>query len=140
MNLQPSNRRQDLPVRLGTHGYRLDGDYAVLNAELHVPPYFSDSNVGLELWACPAPHAGGTPEGVKIAEVSLDLPTPIGPHVQRIEARAAVSPPPGSGDHAMVLVLVGGHADARRVHDFANYGRLQHYDSPQLGGAVAYSI
>jgi competence ComEA-like helix-hairpin-helix protein len=140
MNLQPSNRRQDLPVRLGTHGYRLDGDHAVLNAELHVPPYFSGSSFGLELWACPAPHQGGAPEGVKIAEVSLDLPTPIGPHVQHVEARAAVTPPAGSGDHSMVLVLVGGNGDARRIHDFANYGRLQHFESPHLDGSVAYAI
>jgi competence ComEA-like helix-hairpin-helix protein len=140
MNLQPSNRRQDLPVRLGNHGYQLDGDYAVLNAELHVPPYFSDSSFGLELWACSAPLSSGAPEGVKIAEVSLDLPTPIGPHVQQVEARAAIHPPAGSGDHSMVLVLVGGSGDARRVHDFANYGRLQHFANPELGGAVAYAI
>ena len=97
MNLQPSNRRQDVPVRLGSHGYRLDGDIAHLNAELHVPPYCAGSNFGLELWACSAPHAGGAPRGVKIAEVSLELPTPIGPHVHRVEARAAVSPPLGEG-------------------------------------------
>jgi hypothetical protein len=28
-------------VRLCNHGYRLDGDFAWLNAELHVPPYCS---------------------------------------------------------------------------------------------------
>src|SRR5690349_4560760 len=121
MNLQPSNRRQDVPVRLGSHGYRLDGDIAHLNAELHVPPYCAGSNFGLELWACAVPHAGGAPRGVKIAEVSLELPTPIGPHIHRVEARAAVTPPLGEGDHSMVLMLVGGSGDARRVHDFANY-------------------
>lgn len=140
MNLQTLNRRKDLPVQLGDHGYRLDGDEAVLHAELHVPAYFSGPSVGLELWACAAPHQGGAPRGVKIAEVSLDLPTPIGPHVQRVEARTAMTPPPGSGAHAMVLVLVGGSAEARRVHDFANYERLQHFASPQLSGCVAYSI
>jgi competence ComEA-like helix-hairpin-helix protein len=140
MNLQPSNRRQDVPVRLGSHGYRLDGDTAHLNAELHVPPYCAGSNFGLELWACSAPHAGGAPRGVKIAEISLELPTPIGPHIHRVEARAAVTPPAGEGDHSMVLVLVGGMGDARRVHDFANYNQLQHFASPRLEGAVGYAI
>ena len=140
MNLQPSNRRQDVPVRLGSHGYRLDGDIAHLNAELHVPPYCAGSDFGLELWACSAPLAGGAPRGVVIAEVSLELPTPIGPHVHRVEARAAVTPPLGEGDHSMVLMLVAGSGDARRVHDFANYNQLQHFASPRLEGAVGYAI
>jgi DNA uptake protein ComE-like DNA-binding protein len=140
MNLQLSNRRQDLPVRLGTHGYRLDGDFAFLNAELHIPPYFSGSNFGLELWACPAPHSGGIPEGVKVAEISLELPTPIGPHVHRVEARATANPPPGSAAHAMVLVLVANTGDAPRIHDFANYGRLEHFDNPHFDGAVGYAL
>jgi DNA uptake protein ComE-like DNA-binding protein len=140
MNVQPSNRRQDLPVRLGTHGYRLDGDDAVLNAELHIPPYFSGSDLGLELWACPGPHTDGAPRGVKVAEIALELPTPIGPHIHRVEARAAATTPPGNDDHAMVLMLVSNADGVPRVHDFANYGRLQHFSNPQLEGAVAYAI
>jgi DNA uptake protein ComE-like DNA-binding protein len=140
MNLQTSNRRQDLPVRLGNHGYQLDGDFAVLNAELHVPPYFTGSSFGLELWACAAPHIGGALEGVKVAEISLDLPTPIGPHVQHVEARTVVNPPAGSGDHTMVLVLVDGSGEARRVHDYANFEQLQHFANPVLEGSVAYSV
>jgi DNA uptake protein ComE-like DNA-binding protein len=140
MNLQPFNRRQDLPVRLGSHGYHLDGDYAFLNAELHLPPYFSEQGFGLELWACHAPHAGGTPDGVKVAEISLELPTPIGEYLHRVEARAALTPPLGDGEHSLVLVLVGGEGDARRVHDFANYSELQHFASPRFDGAVGYGI
>jgi competence ComEA-like helix-hairpin-helix protein len=140
MNLQPSNRRQDLPVRLGSHGYRIDGDYALLNAELHLPPYFSEQGFGLELWACPGPHAGGSPEGIKIAEIPLELPTPIGAYLHRVEARAALTPPPGEGEHSMVLVLVGGAGEARRVHDFANYSNLQLFHNPRFEGAVAYGI
>jgi DNA uptake protein ComE-like DNA-binding protein len=140
MNLQPSNRRQDLPVRLGSHGYRLDGDYALLNAELHLPPYFSEQGFGLELWACRGPHAGGSPEGVKIAEISLELPTPIGAYLHRVEARAALTPPPGDGEHSMVLMLVGGAGEARRVHDYANYSNLQPFSNPRFDGAVGYGI
>ena len=140
MNLQISNRRQETPVRLGNHGYRLDGDYALLQAELHVPPYLSGQGFRLELWACPAPHAGGELAGVKIAAHPLDLPTPIGQHTHRVEARAPLSPPLGAGEHAMVLVLVSGTGDTERLHDFANYARFQHFAGPVLDGAVGYSV
>jgi len=139
MNLQPTHRRQDLPVRLGNHGYRFDGDFAVLEADLHIPPHCSGSDFGLELWACSSPHAGGSVLGTKVAEVALELPTPIAPHLHRVEARTAASIPSGDRDHAMVLMLVSG-GDARRVHDFANYGRLQHFASPSLDGAVGYGV
>ena len=101
MNLQTSNRRQDMPVRLGNHGYRLDGDYAALEAELHIPPYLSGQGFGLELWACPTPHGGGELQGVKLAELPLDLPTPIGPHLHRVEARAPLTPPAGVPSSAL---------------------------------------
>jgi DNA uptake protein ComE-like DNA-binding protein len=140
MNLQLSNRRQDLSVRLGNHGYRLDGDYAWLNADLHVPPYCSGSDFGLELWACSAAYVGGDPQGVRVAEITLDFPTPIGPHVHRVEARAAILPPLGNADHAMVLMLVGNTGDSRRIHDFANYGNLQQFSNPHFGGTVGYAI
>jgi competence protein ComEA len=139
MNLQPSHRRQDLPVRLGNHGYRLDGDFALLEAELHIPPHCSGTDFGLELWACSAPHSGGHPQGTRVAAVALELPTPIAPYVHRVEARAAAHPPSGNSEHSMVLMLVGG-GEARRVHDFANYGRLQHFANPMLEGSVAYAI
>ena len=139
MNLQPSHRRQDSPVRLGTHGYRLDGDSAVLEAELHIPPHCSGTDFGLELWACSAPHSGGALEGTRVASVPLNLPTPITPHVHRVEARTAANLPLGNGDHSMVLMLVSGE-EARRVHDYANYGRLQHFANPSLEGAAAYSL
>ena len=140
MTLQTTNRRQDLPVRLGNHGYRLDGDYALLQAELHVPPYLSGQGFGLELWACSTPHTGGELAGVKVAELPLDLPTPIGPHLHRVEARAALTPPLGSGDHAMVMVLVSGTDESRRVQDYANYAHSQHFAGPVLEGAVGYAV
>lgn len=139
MNLQLSQRRQSLPVRLGSHGYRLDGDFAVLEAELHIPPQCSGSTFGLELWACSAPYSGGSPIGTKVAEVPLELPTPITPYVHRIEARAAAHHPAERREHAMVLMLVSG-SEARRVHDFANFGRLQRFSNPSFDGAAGYRI
>jgi competence ComEA-like helix-hairpin-helix protein len=139
MNLQPSQRRQDSPVRLGNHGYRLDGDFAFLEAELHIPPHCSGSQFALELWACSAPHSGGPLQGTQVAAVALELPTPIAPYLHRVEARAASSLPSGNSDHAMVLMLVSG-GEARRVHDYANYERLQQFANPALEGDVGYRI
>jgi competence protein ComEA len=139
MNLQPSQRRQDSPVRLGNHGYRLDGDFAFLEAELHIPPHCSGSAFALELWACSAPHSGGALQGTQVAAIALELPTPIAPYLHRVEARAASSLPSGNTDHAMVLMLVSG-GEARRVHDYANYERLQRFANPALEGDVGYSI
>jgi hypothetical protein len=139
MNLQPFQRRQDLPVRLGNHGYRFDGDFAILEAELHIPPHCSGTDFGLELWACPAPHSGGKVQGTQVAVIALELPTPIAPYLHRVDARVAAHLPSGNADHAMVLMLVSG-GDARRVHDYANYERLQHFANPSLEGAVGYSL
>lgn len=141
MNLQPSARRNDRPVRLGNnHGYRFEGDLAFLNAELHVPPLCSGSNWALELWACDGPHAGGKPEGVKVAEVELELPTPIGPYLHRVEVQTDARPPARAGDHSMVLVLVGGSGEARQVFDFSNYSERQRFQSPHFDGNVGYEI
>jgi hypothetical protein len=139
MNLQPFQRRQDLPVRLGNHGYRIDGDFAFLEAELHIPPHCSGSDFALELWACSAPHSGGSLEGTRVAALSLELPTPIAPYLHRVEARAAANLPSGNTDHAMVLMLVSSD-ETRRVHDYANYGRRQLFANPALEGAVGYSV
>ena len=141
MNFQPSARRNDRPVRLGNnHGYRVEGDLAFLNAELHVPPLCSGSNWALELWACDGPHAGGIPEGVKVAQVELELPTPIGPYLHRVEVQTDAHPPARAGEHSMVLVLVGGSGDARQVLDFSNYSERQRFQSPHFDGNVGYSI
>jgi competence ComEA-like helix-hairpin-helix protein len=139
MNLQPSQRRQDSPVRLGNHGYRLDGDVAFIDAELHIPPHCSGSEFALELWACSAPHSGGPLHGTRVAAIALELPTPITPHLHRVEARAASSLPSGNMAHAMVLMLVSG-GDTRRVHDYANYERRQQFANPALEGDVGYRI
>ncbi len=42
--------------------------------------------------------------------------------------------------HAMVLMLVAGAGETRRIHDYANYAQLQHFASPALEGAAGYAL
>jgi competence ComEA-like helix-hairpin-helix protein len=141
MNFQSLPRRQDQLVRLGaSHGYRVEGDSAFINAELHVPPYCSGSNWSLQLWATEHPHLGGLPTGLEVAEVRLELPTPIGAYVHKVDACTDAVLPARSTPQHMTLVLVGGPADAAVVHDFANYPRPDRFLAPALEGNVGYSI
>lgn len=142
MNLTQSVRRHDQPLRLGAqHGYRFDGDQVFINADLNVPPYFSGGAWSLELWACDEPHSEGPLSGVKVSEIDLRLPTPLGQHVHHVDTGVVAHLPPHGADRAMVLALVEQAADGRRViHDFSNYGQRQSFAAPHLEGAVSYTI
>lgn len=142
MNLIHSARRHDQPLCLGAqHGYRFDGDQVFINADLHVPPYFSGGAWLLELWACDEPHSGGPLSGVKVSAVELRLPTPLGQHVHHVDTAVAARLPPHGAERAMVLAVVEQAADGRRViHDFSNYGERQRFVAPHLEGTVGYTI
>jgi competence ComEA-like helix-hairpin-helix protein len=141
MNLRYAPRRQGPQVRLGAaHGYRIDGDVAFLNAELNVPPYCWGASWALELWACEQPYAGGLLTGLRVARASVQLPTPITPCVQRVEAHADAVVPARAGEHWMVLVLVEADLEGAHVHDFANYAQPERFQGPRLEGCVSYAI
>ena len=142
MNLTQTLRRHDQPLRLGPqHGYRFDGDRVFINADLNVPPYFSGGAWSLELWACDEPHSEGPLSGVKVSEIDLRLPTPLGQHVHHVETGVVAHLPPHGADRAMVLALVEQSADGQRViQDFSNYGQRQSFAAPHFEGAVAYAI
>jgi DNA uptake protein ComE-like DNA-binding protein len=121
---QPSSAR----ARLGaSHGYRLEGDTAFLNAELAIDARETDG-LALQLWACDAPYQGGPLRGIKVAEAALRGVT------ERLEANAIAQLPPAQRDYAMVLVLA---ADGQ-VHDFSNYPARQLFAGPHLHGSVGY--
>ncbi|MET0340806.1 MAG: helix-hairpin-helix domain-containing protein [Polyangiales bacterium] len=125
-----------------SHGYRFEGDVAFLNAELRVaPPAHEDADAhayALQLWACDAPHDGGRPSGIKVAEAELPRSPEPPPH---LEARTVAHLPPAQRDYAMVLVLASG---ARGVYDqvldYANYAAPQRFVAPHLEGRVGYRI
>lgn len=142
MSLQQLARRREQCVRLGAeHGYRIEGDQALINAELILPALLSAHGFALELWACAAPHRGGALEGTKVCELALDAPTPLSAYVHRVDARAEARVPMHGKAHAMVLALVEQTAEGERlVHDFANYPVLQIFDVPHFEGGVGYSL
>lgn len=132
-------------LKLGpNHGYRFDGDTAILNAELAVDvgrdrSLDQEQQWALQLWACEQPHQGGPLSGIKIVEAPLTLPT--GSEPERLEAAALAQLPPGRNAYDMVLVLASGregHFD--RVHDYANYPARQEFTAPHLDGGVGYRL
>jgi competence ComEA-like helix-hairpin-helix protein len=140
MNVTSTVRRSEQPVQIGSrHGYRIDGDLAYINAELSVPPYHPGGAWALELWACERAYQGGEPSGVKVSEVHFDLPTPIGPHIHRVEAQAPAHLPLQGVAHVMLLALVERDAE-RCVHDVASYPELETFPAPHFAGEVGYSI
>ena len=106
MNKQPTLRRQDQPIEIGPrHGYRIEGDHAFINADLQIPPHHSGGEWTLELWATEEPYREGPLTGVKVAQIALDLPTPIGPYLHQVDSWADARLPLQGRAHAMVLAL-----------------------------------
>lgn len=133
-----------MPVKaatIGTHGYRIDGDVAVLNADLAADREAPSAEWALQLWACEEPHAGGRLAGTKVAEVGLDPSTMLPGTSQHVCAEVPLQLPATGRDYAMVLVLASGAPGAfEQVHDFSNFADRQPFVAPQLGGSVGYEI
>jgi hypothetical protein len=127
---------------VGNHGYRIEGDVALLNADLAVlSPDASRERWALQLWACARPHAGGPLAGTKVAEAKVDLSRAEPGDPQHLQASAPARLPPHRGGHAMVLVLASDRAGAfEDVHDFANYDERQEFYLPHFAGAAGYSV
>jgi hypothetical protein len=124
----------------GSHGYRIEGDLAVLNAELAVRPEAMGSRWALQLWACERPHTGGPLTGTKVAEAPIEFSTAADePQYWRAEAPASM--PAAGRDYSMVLVVASGAGAAfEQVYDFANFSERQPFFAPHLVGAVGYAI
>ncbi|HEX6240032.1 MAG TPA: helix-hairpin-helix domain-containing protein [Polyangiales bacterium] len=128
-------------ARLGlSHGYRIDGDSAALNAEIDLAIERADPlpPLALQLWACSEPYRGGALSGFMVAETRVQLPDT--PHSFCHDATAFARPPAAAGDYAMVLVLASGEGDGFQVVDFANYPRRERFVVPHMQGSAAYQI
>jgi hypothetical protein len=123
------------------HGYRLEGDAALLNADIDVSPSATGlaSSFALQLWACQEPYRGGPLSGFKVAEAPIALANVPAP--ARHDAVAFAHPPALTGEYSMVLVLAAGTQGAfDQVYDFANYPARQRFIVPHLTGAAGYKL
>jgi DNA uptake protein ComE-like DNA-binding protein len=124
---------------ISNHGYRFDGDFVYLNADVN----FSDADLvsgaawSLQLWA----SEGGFPNrqlaGVKVAQMSIE------PMLGGITATAccAAIPPAGTADQALALALVCTTADGQvRVCDLGVYDALQNFCQPSMLGNVSCTL
>lgn len=120
-----------------SHGYRIAGDWACLNAELALSDQSETlaQQWALQLWACDQPYQGGALAGIKIAEAPVDL-NPTQP--QHLYAETFARLPAGDREYAMVLVLASrSDGSQEHVHDFANYPAREHFCVPALRGEVS---
>ena len=144
--LRQSHSSSDARIALGaSHGYRFEGDTAILNAELAISgpdAAVDDSRAwALQLWACDTPFEGGSLDGIKVAEAPLSLPSAVEGARPQLEVRSFALLPPGQRDYAMVMVLASGaRGSFDQVDDFANYAARQRFVVPCLEGGVAYHI
>jgi hypothetical protein len=142
MTLQFPQRRQDQLIQIGPwHGYRIEGDHAFINAEIHVPAYHSGGEWTLELWATEQPYREGSLTGVRVAQIALELPTPIGLYVHRVDTRTAAHLPLQGRAYAMALALIEHGPDGETsVHAVANYAEPQTFVAPSFEGKVGYDV
>jgi hypothetical protein len=145
----PSDTLAPSFVRFGqSHGYRLDGDAALLNAQIDVDTTVARGveSLALQLWACQEPYRGGPLTGFKVAEAPIFLSAleaagglattafarpPALEHGARVDTR----------EYSMVLVLAAGSGGIfDQVHDFANYPARQRFLGPQIEGAAGYRL
>lgn len=143
-NAQQSSSISDDRASLGhSHGYRVEGDIAFLNAELAIPETLRDDTLdwALQLWACDAPYGGGPLHGIKVAEAQLALPAALEAEQRQLTAEAFARLPPGQRSYAMVMVLASGARGVfDQVHDFCNYPSRQQFSAPHFEGTVGYRI
>ena len=127
-------------TRLGeNHGYRFDGDFVYLNADVD----FSDADLAadlawsLQLWACETGFSGAELSGVKVAEMSI---SPLAGGLYA-EACCTALPPAGAADQVLALALVAYAADGLPdVRDLAVYADPQSFFQPRFSGNVSCAL
>lgn len=127
-------------ARLGeNHGYRFEGDFVHLNAEVN----FADAELAagrswaLQLWASDRGFSGAELSGVKVAEMPIQ---PVAGSVL-VTGLCNAMPPAGTADHVVGLALVASAADGQpQVGDLAVYPAGEVFLQPRLAGKVACTV
>lgn len=118
------------------HGYRFDGDFVHLNAEVNFSEadLSADAAWALQLWASESGFTDNTLTGVLVAEQAID------PMLGGIVVNAICNaiPPAGAADQVLALALISRGADAQvQVSDLAVYEARQNFFQPRLLGNVS---
>ena len=127
-------------ARLGeNHGYRFEGDFVHLNAEVN----FADTELAagrswaLQLWASDRGFSGPELSGVKVAEMPIQ---PVAGSLL-VTGLCNAMPPAGTADHVVGLALVASAADGQpEVGDLAVYPSGEVFFQPCLVGDVACTL
>lgn len=130
---------------VGLHGYRIEGDVALLQAQVEwLPAAQACHHWALQLWAMPHDVAGVAHDSwaraVKVAELALQ-PGEAG--VAEVEGWTLVLPPAGPQRHTLWLLLASADATpglADAVHDQIAFARAEQFVQPSFQGAVAYRL
>ena len=121
------------------HGYRFEGDFVHLNAEVNfsAADLRDDQSWALQLWASDNGFGEHGLAGVKVAEMPLQ-PLP-GSFVAT--GCCAAMPPAGAGNRVLGLALVASSADGLpQVHDLAVYAADACFSLPRLIGNVSCAL
>ena len=127
-------------ARLGeNHGYRFEGDFVHLNAEVN----FADTELAagrswaLQLWASDRGFSGPELSGVKVAEMPIQ---PVAGSLL-VTGLCNAMPPAGTADYVVGLALVASAADGQpEVGDLAVYPSGEVFFQPCLVGDVACTL
>ena len=120
------------------HGYRFEGDFVHLNAEVN----FSDADLAaglgwaLQLWASDSGFKGLNTAGVKVAELAVQ---PMAGGLATAGWCAAM-PPAGAVDQVIGLALVAFVDGLPQIRDLAVYPSRENFFQPKLVGQVACTV
>ena len=131
MTISLGNTRSNTSIaRIGSsHGYRLDGDLAHLNAEIICDEAaLTGQEWALQLWAN---------DNIKIAELPIGLLYPNGNGLISLSGTATLLPPAGNGEYKLSLALASGIAGAfDTLEDSAAFVQTVNFVQPRIQGDV----
>lgn len=132
MTIDLANTRPNASVaRFGnSHGYRIDGDLAHLNAEILCDESaLNGQEWALQLWAN---------DQFKIAELALGLLQPNGSGLLSLSGTTALLAPAGDGEYTLALALVSGNGGLfDTLEDHAAFAQTVSFVQPSLLGEVS---
>ena len=132
MTIDLANTRPNATVaRFGnSHGYRIDGDLAYLNAEILCDESaLNGQEWALQLWAN---------DQFKIAELTFGLLQPNGSGLLSLSGTTALLAPAGDGEYTLALTLVSGNGGLfNTLEDRAAFVQTVSFVQPRLLGEVS---